>query len=57
MSDKKEKNLNEGKKDNPQRKKSVSSLTKINDNKSEKIPEKINEKGTKNKFKISKGVE
>ena len=57
MSDKKEKNLNEGKKDNSQRKKSVSSLTKINDNKSEKIPEKINEKGTKNKFKISKGVE
>ena len=57
MSDKKEKNLNEGKKDNPKRKNSVSSFSKLNDNKSEKIPEKINEKGIKNKFKISKGVE
>jgi len=57
MSDKKEKNLNEGKKDNPKRKNSVSSFSKLNDNKSEKIPEKINEEGIKTKFKISKGVE
>ena len=57
MSDKKGKNLNEGKKDNPKRKNSVSSFSKLNDNKSEKIPEKINEKGIKNNFKISKGVE
>ena len=57
MSDKKGKNLNEGKKDNPKRKNSVSISSKLNDNKSEKIPEKINEKGIKNNFKISKGVE
>ena len=57
MSNKKQKNLNEGKKDNPKRKNSVSSLSELNDNKSEKIPEKINEKGIKTKFKISKGVE
>jgi len=55
--DKKETNVNEIKKEIPKKKKRTNSFSKINDDKQEKIIDKINEKGIKNKFKISKGVE